>query len=862
MGDEDLGITPIEASPQEQPPQDRAPASSDDSDLGITPVSAANDDSDLGITPAQKPPGEYDTIGQQAAAGLEGIAKGVAGPLATYAEKHILGVPEEDIAGRAEANPWTHGIGEATGMVGSMLTGYGEAALVAKAANAATKSLEIGKVAQGAIKLGMEAGLFHMGDNASDMILDKTDPEAPVAALLAGIPASVILGGTLGAVGSKAGAKLQEIANGKAASKASQWLADFGSRFEFLNKNKDVVGAATEEAQHLFDTVSSATEGGFSLKRASIDKLTQNIDPAVTGAYVNGMLANLENAPKAMRGNELFQDAVEAWKQRVLPKADIIGGQAYSPAAADVFEATDMLKRQLQEWGQYNKQLVPLAEQPFRNSAKALAAHLKDSLENSGAWGDMGKFQKELNGAYSQMQAPLKDFISAAMSKKEGLPEVDPAKIASVFRSVTKGKPGVGFKADKIGGFFEPAKNFLDAIESLHNAQGIESGLPKVPTNVLSEMLNQESPKGAQAADWLFGAGPGAIGWAGSHAAGTAAGAVTGHPYLGYRAGEHLYPLLKEMGMKPTRWAVATVLKGLASADPAGIPQALNYANGMKSGANRIESSVENLFRLGGKQAMNSDFSEKERDDLDKFVKGGVLNQQIQNQANPPLQKKNPTQGFAHGGLVMAPEPEQPVTKPVPNATKGIAEASGVFPETSMMLGAAKGRINNYLNSIRPQEVQGKLPFDSQIEDKEKKRVYHRALNLANRPLSILDSIKMGKLEPEQVAHMQQLHPELMNNLQKRITKKVVEAQQNGERPPYAVRQSMSLFLGSPLDSTMTPQNILAAQATFVAQKQQQQSQVQPQGKAKASANPALSKMATPYRTQNEASQLRKQQSS
>jgi hypothetical protein len=41
------------------------------------------------------------------------------------------------------------------------------------------------------------------------------------------------------------------------------------------------------------------------------------------------------------------------------------------------------------------------------------------------------------------------------------------------------------------------------------------------------------------------------------------------------------------------------------------------------------------------------------------------------------------------------------------------------------------------------------------------------------------------------------------------------------EKPSYKVRQGMSLFLGTPLDSTFTPSGIQAAQSTFMNKPQQ-----------------------------------------
>ncbi len=80
-------------------------------------------------------PSGFGSTGQQAITALEGIGQGLAGPLSTLAETKLLGVKPEDIAARAAANPWTHGIAEGAAIAGSMLYGVGEAGLIAKGAS-------------------------------------------------------------------------------------------------------------------------------------------------------------------------------------------------------------------------------------------------------------------------------------------------------------------------------------------------------------------------------------------------------------------------------------------------------------------------------------------------------------------------------------------------------------------------------------------------------------------------------------------------------------------------------------------------------------------------------------------------------
>lgn len=863
----------------EVPPEDLPPEAAQSSAPAPTPgaeVPSEDLPEDPTTAPVVPDSGKYDSGIEQVKAGLEGAAKGVAGPLATYAETNLLGVDPKDIEGRAEANPWTHGLSEAAGFIGPAIATLGASAeasagagaistlakygtlpgLMGEASNAIAKTTELGKVGSTALKLAIEGGLFKASDNASKMILGETDPEAPVAAVMAGIPISMLLGGALGAVGGKASQKLQELASGKASGRLSQALVDFGNRFDFLSKNKDVVGAATEEAQHLHDTVAGAISDGFSLKRDAMDKLTQGLDPEKIGGYVSDLAGKLEGADSALLNDSGFQRELGKWRDAVTPKRDIIGSVVDQPSAADVFEATDNLKRNLQNMAKFEKRATDPNTQYLTRMAANLSHDVRTSLEDPDVWGDMGAFQKELNGAYGEMQNPLKDFTSAAMSTRDGAKEVDPGKIANIFRSVTKGKPGVGFKADKVADFFDPAKKFLDTVDKLHIQNGVESPIPKVSTNVLDEMLNGDVSKGQKMADWIFGAGPGAIGWAGGHAVGTTVGAALGHPYLGYRAGEHTAPLLKEMGMKPTRWAVATMLKAMSSGETNGIPQLMDYTNGIQNGANRIENSVGNLFRAGGKKYLESDFSDKEREAIRKHVIDGGLQKQLMDSQNASGQNSTtPTPGFAHGGEVLVPPPPPPSSdKPVKPALQGMNSVAAVFPQQAMLIGAAKSRIAGYLNQFRPDDIKTGKPFDAVMPNTKKEKSFNRALDIAHKPLSVIDHIKNGTLEPEHLQHLGGMYPELASHLQQKITEKAMDAQMKGEKPSYKVRQGMSLFMGAPMESNLTPQNIQAAQATFAIQKAQPQGGGAPMGKNKSE---KLSDAAGQYRTSQQASVAR-----
>jgi hypothetical protein len=128
---------------------------------------------------------------------------------------------------------------------------------------------------------------------------------------------------------------------------------------------------------------------------------------------------------------------------------------------------------------------------------------------------------------------------------------------------------------------------------------------------------------------------------------------------------------------------------------------------------------------------------------------------------------------------------------------------------------------------------------------------------MAAHPMAILDKIQKGTIEPEHIRHLEAMYPELADHLQKKVTEKILKAQLKGEKPKHSVRQGLSMFLGAPLSSEMSPQNIMAAQATF-------RSSAQGPGGSGPTKPPtpkagALSKFAQGYLTADEAAAGRQQ---
>lgn len=288
-------------------------------------------------------------------------------------------------------------------------------------------------------------------------------------------------------------------------------------------------------------------------------------------------------------------------------------------------------------------------------------------------------------------------------------------------------------------------------------------------------------------------------------------------------------PFEKVVG-KLNGYATDGIIHCLMTNSAEAVPNAIHYARNIARGASAVNSAMSSLFSAGAAKIVE-DASEKEKENLNDFIVNGQVGQQIQNSMQGS--------GFASGGMVSSSDDH----------------FSKAFQTQNMLLSAAKGRVSNYLNSIRPTANDPRLPFDKPKPDKEKQRSYDRALGFAVKPIKILDHVNNGDLTPDDMKHFLGMYPELHKHLSGKMTEKIVESQLKDEAPPYKKRQAMSLFLGAPLDSTFTPQAISTIQGVYAIKSQQQQQQPQKPKKSGSS----LSKLGTSAMTDAQARTNREQ---
>lgn len=210
-------------------------------------------------------------------------------------------------------------------------------------------------------------------------------------------------------------------------------------------------------------------------------------------------------------------------------------------------------------------------------------------------------------------------------------------------------------------------------------------------------------------------------------------------------------------------------------ANAEGFQAMANYIKATIKGENALSNGVKNLFE-GGKAVLPTTLlpSDKDVEKLDKQLK------ELQGNSNPL---------FNVGDKV-----------------------SHYMPDHGQAMAQTSATAVNYLNGLRP-NIPKQNPLDTESKPTAAQNApFKRALQIAQQPLMALDHVDKGTLLPQDVTTLKTVYPGLYSRMSDKIYNGLIEHIHNGNTVPYTTRIAMSIFLGRPLDSTMTQSSILAAQ--------------------------------------------------
>jgi hypothetical protein len=143
-------------------------------------------------------------------------------------------------------------------------------------------------------------------------------------------------------------------------------------------------------------------------------------------------------------------------------------------------------------------------------------------------------------------------------------------------------------------------------------------------------------------------------------------------------------------------------------------------------------------------------------------------------------------------------------------------ETASYMPEHGSALSQTASNAVQILAAKMPEQTP-KAMFDVKIKPSEAERAQEdRMLNIAQQPLMVLQHVKDGTLTSGDVTLMAQLYPALYQSLRMKMGEQLINMRHDETVIPYAQRMSLSVFMGEPLDSTMSPQSIMSLQTTFM----------------------------------------------
>lgn len=451
-----------------------------------------------------------------------------------------------------------------------------------------------------------------------------------------------------------------------------------------------------------------------------------------------------------------------------------------------------------------------LAEYEATRKAYAKQAKLKDALDDRlHIGGSTSGYAKSLNAAGQQEGEKI--FNKLATSKdadllnilKESFPATA-AKLKELHLDglLAKAKEGDIINTGKVikglQAMSPELRNFVVPVEAQDKIEAIGHLLDKLkdPTHNFSNT--------ARTADKLFKYIP-------ASAIGMATMLVGHNPV----AAAFLGILGTTLGKDAPDAMRLAMLKWLGSSnkvDAAGFRSLTEFAHATIKGENIISKAAKNIFRAGQDVLPQAVIpSESDRHKLDKQLKA--------------LQK-DPSGLLNAGG-----------------------QTGHYLPNHAQAMGTTASKAVNFLNSQRPDDSP-KNPLDSKIPvSAAQKMEFNRLLDLAQQPLLILPRVKDGSVTSGELQAVKTMYPSLYNRLAQKLTNEMLAHIAKGDVVPYRTKMGVSLFLGQPLDSSMTPKSILNTQLVHMGAGVQQALQPSQNQRAPASAAPALNKLPKAYMT-------------
>lgn len=906
---DDIPVDQFEAAP-DQP--HLAPPGSHPGDIPVDQFQAQQPQQlqpgDIPVDQFQTQDQAYGGAGQALKAAAEGAAKGVIGPVAPYLER-MAGITAKTQRERAAAHPVASSIGEATGLGASMLTGVGEGALMTHAGELASKATGLADLTKGAsyaarvgssaVKQAAEMAILQGSDEVSKRMLQ--DPNMSAETALSNIGIASALGAGTGAFVTGAVSPL--------------WKATIGNRLDsglktLVGKIGGIEGIASQSSHDLEakagvtiapelksviddipgmkDAHSVLSQSDTTIAGRSYQKKLADLNEQLTNTVSSSLghtpesIERLQDLDKYSRGREIgetlhseLKPITEEISNRYDKTTDKFKTALVGPAEQQgINEAISKLSLE-KGWNKAESDTISnfadnvmekIPKQETVEDLKKFMTNLRDAHPYGSptyqAAKDIGKIlkssQEKIIGEHlgpEEVSAynALKGDYSKLMDTFDGLNEhlhVGRYDGPQGFLNALKEKSGAngeqildrtlgGKRADVL----EQLKQFPQTLEkvkqyhidnlidkaSTKTIEGTQLNVNNLLKNIdsLSPQVKSlvASPRQHQAIDavqrisealkdpkhnWSNTSRTAAKLAHGTPSALSLLAALTGHAEAG------ILTFLGKLGLNEGKDALKLgMMKFLSSAQPLdsnGFKAMVSYMDSAYKGETKTARAVERVLKPGFAVLASSQIpSAQEIAKLDRMV--------AQSKENPG----------------------EPMNSQVATYMPGHAQA----------LAKATGQVLNHLQQLQPQPI--KLgPLDKPMKPSVMEQArYDKALEIAINPLIVLKKCKDGTLQTTDIQDLKAMYPAAYTNMQNKLMVEIVNKQNDNSAIPYKTRLCISQFMQQPLDSSMVPNSIMAAQTTFAPK---QASQQQSQGSTKRGTS-TLGKSNNSYKTPNQAAE-------
>lgn len=849
---------------------------------------------------------KYSTVGQQLKGAAEAALSAATFGLSTGVETGLGIATPEDIQGRAEQmNPLAKGVAQVGGIVGSAfaLPTVGAAAIMGKAGVAGAQALGLGVKGAGivnqvgghAVRGALESALFQGGEEVSKAF--RQDPNLTGESAAADIGLATVLGGVFGGALGFAAEGLKKVAP-RFVSELDQAAFDSGD-FAATIKHADDISPADKDS----------ILGSLGKEKANARQIRAAAKELGDAPVLEGMVSEaalvqraedalLDGAPtfSAIKRQKLYAEAHKAVDNAA---NRVIGAAESAPSKA---ELGDSLKRSI--IGQLEEQNAPI---------KAMYDKLKQVQEVIPVDKDLSGALKKTIGELQELRVAPNSaegkMISRVINEIDNAKTVDDLKVykstIDVSPTASSGERRMaGILRDRItqleedatesfakafsksdaAGIFQPGeleglqiarkqakgayKEFINRVQTLSEQLGkgrvhgvtdairfINDLTPEQVTQRLFSKNNSEFLKFfkkefpeqmAQMQEYQKSA---------LRDAATKDGVLSAKAL--FKAIDKLEPeiqksLFTEAELKTVRAAKVYSDSFPKKFNPSGTAGAMDFRSffdvanvGLK---NLRDVGIEQFIKLSNQAPAVKNAQSLGNATVRAFKTMAKASKSVFD-ADAPLPSNVINVAFGRDKL------DRLVTEAATNPEKlfGINDNNPI-DEYSQSFAATSTRAVRLLSALKP-NTDPQNPLDGKRKaSQEAIGKYHRALDIANKPMILFDSIKKGSITAFDIATLHQIYPSLYGQMRQQLTNNLIEAKNKGIVVPYSTRIGLSLFLGQALDSTLTPASILAAQPKPASQDPQVNSdELKP---PPASSMKALSKSASAYRTPSQAAEM------